>query len=410
MRVLLAHNFYRSSAPSGEDTVYREERALLERHGVEVIPYERQSDELDSAGVSTLVRSALAASWSHAVARELSDLIARTRPDIAHFHNTFPLISPSAYAACVEAGVPVVQTLHNYRLICPGAMLYRNGVPCEDCVGASLLPALRHKCYRHSLPATASVVNMLWNNRRRGTYSSLVQRYVALTIFARERFIAGGLPADRIEVKPNGLTAPPQVGAGEGRHAVFVGRLSAEKGLQTLIDAWRALPDIRLKVAGDGPLRAQLEEEVRRTGTNVEFMGRLERSQVAQVVGEASFAVVPSQWFEGFPMVVVEAFACGTPVVASRLGSLAEIVREGINGQLFTPGDPRALVAAVRAMLQAPETLKQMRRNAREEFEARYSAAASFQTLMEIYQRASQSLRQCASRPERLVGVRGGAG
>lgn len=405
MRVLLAHNFYRSTAPSGEDTVYKEERALLERHGVEVIPYERQSDELDTAGMLTLARSALHASWSDRVARELATLIARTRPDVAHFHNTFPLISPSAYGACAAAGVPVVQTLHNYRLICPGAMLYRDGVPCEECVGASLLPALRHRCYRDSLPATASVVNMLWNNRRRGTYSSLVQHYVALTEFARERFIAGGLPADRIVVKPNGMTAPPRAGLGEGGHVVFVGRLSAEKGLQTLLDAWRALPDIRLKVAGDGPMREQLEAQARRDDLNVEFMGRLERSRVAEVMGEASFAVVPSQWFEGFPMVVVEAFACGTPVVASRLGSLAEIVREGINGRLFTPGDPQALVAAVRAMFDAPEALKQMRRNAREEFDARYSAAASFHTLMEVYQRASQSLLQHASLPERLAGA-----
>jgi glycosyltransferase involved in cell wall biosynthesis len=407
MRVLLAHNFYRSTAPSGEDTVYREERALLERNGVEVIPYERQSDELDTAGVLTLARSALHASWSNSVARELTSLIARTRPDVAHFHNTFPLISPSAYGACAAAGVPVVQTLHNYRLICPGAMLYRDGVPCEECVGASLLPALRHRCYRDSLPATASVVNMLWSNRRRGTYSSLVQRYVALTEFARERFIAGGLPADRIEVKPNALTSPSQAGSGEGGHAVFVGRLSAEKGVHTLIDAWRALPDIRLKIAGDGPMRAQLEAQANRHGLNVEFMGRLERSRVAEVMGDASFAVVPSQWYEGFPMVVVEAFACGTPVVASRLGSLAEIVREGITGRLFTPGDPQALGAAVRAMLHAPEALREMRKHAREEFDARYSAAASFQTLMEIYQRASQSLRQCVSLPERLAGVQG---
>lgn len=407
MRVLLAHNFYRSTAPSGEDTVYREERALLERHGVEVIAYERQSDELDTAGPLILARSALHASWSDAAARELSSLIARTRPDVAHFHNTFPLISPSAYGACVAAGVPVVQTLHNYRLICPGAMLYRDGVPCEDCVGTSLLPALRHRCYRHSLPATASVVNMLWNNRRRGTYSSLVQRYVALTKFARERFIAGGLPADRIEVKPNGLTAPPQAGLGQGGYAVYVGRLSAEKGLQTLLDAWKALPDIHLKIVGDGPLRAQLEAQARSDGSNVEFTGRLERSRVAEVAGEASFAVVPSQWFEGFPMVVVEAFACGTPVIASRLGSLAEIVREGITGRLFTPGDPQALSSAVRAMFHSPEVLREMRRNAREEFDARYSSAAGFEALMEIYQRASQSLRQNAPLPQQLAGAQG---
>jgi glycosyltransferase involved in cell wall biosynthesis len=188
---------------------------------------------------------------------------------------------------------------------------------------------------------------------------------------------------------------------------VYVGRLSAEKGLQTLLDAWKALPDIHLKIVGDGPMRAQLETQARSDGANVEFTGRLERSRVAEVVGEASFAIVPSQWFEGFPMVVVEAFACGTPVIASRLGSLAEIVREGITGRLFTPGDPRALSAAVRAMIEAPEASREMRKSAREEFDARYSSAAGFKTLMEIYQRASQSLRQSAPLPEQLAGAQG---
>jgi glycosyltransferase involved in cell wall biosynthesis len=197
------------------------------------------------------------------------------------------------------------------------------------------------------------------------------------------------------------------VGAGEGGHAVFVGRLSVEKGVRTLLEAWKALPEFRLKVAGDGPMRAQLEEQARRDGVNVEFMGRLERSHVAEVVGAASVAIVPSQWFEGFPMVVVEAFACGTPVIASRLGSLAEIVREGVNGRLFTAGDPRALSTAVRAMFDAPEALRQMRKNAREEFDARYSAEAGFRALMEIYQRAAQGLPQRASLPDRLADVRG---
>jgi len=209
LKILLAHNFYRSAAPSGEDAVYRAERALLARAGHEIIAYERHNDTIDDSNLRKNIDLALSGAWSRHSYAEISALIRRARPDIAHFHNTFPLISPSAYAACRDNGVPVVQTLHNYRLICANGLLLRDGKPCESCVGTSLWPALRYRCYRGSLPATGAVVWMLARNRRRGTYRHLVDRYIALTRFAAGRLAAGGLPAERITVKPNFLDAPP---------------------------------------------------------------------------------------------------------------------------------------------------------------------------------------------------------
>lgn len=388
MRVLLAHNFYQSSSPSGEDTVYREERALLEASGVDVIPYERHSDTLRDAGWLELGRSALAAAWSKSTYREISELIDRTRPSVAHFHNTFPLITSSAYAACRDAGVAVVQTLHNFRLVCPGAMLFRENRPCEECLTGSLLPALRHRCYRQSLPATATVVRMLQVNRRRGTYRSLVNRYIALTNFARERFVAGGLPGERIEIKPNGLSQPPRPGDGRGGYAVFVGRLGEEKGVRVLLEAWRRLSDVPLKIVGDGPLRAELEEFSRRHALNVAFTGRLPRQEVAEIVGGAAIAVLPSLCYEGLPMVAIEAFACGTPVIASRIGSLTEIVGAGRIGRLFEAGNAAALASTVHGLMSDPRLLAAMRTAARAEFERRYSPTANYLSLLQIYEAA----------------------
>ena len=262
MRILLAHNFYRTSAPSGEDVVFRNEHDLLERHGIEVIPYVVHNDNLDDRGLLRKIRIAAKTVWSGQSSESLRKLIASSRPDLVHFHNTFPQISPSAYAACRRAGVPVVQTLHNYRLICPGALLLRDGVPCESCVGSTLLHAVRHRCYRGSLPATATLAAMLAVNRRLGSYTDNVDRYIALTEFAASRLRAGGLPGERISVKPNFLPDDPQPGRGGGGYAVFVGRLSSEKGLHTLLRAWRHLPNLPLKILGDGPLRSQLEQQV----------------------------------------------------------------------------------------------------------------------------------------------------
>lgn len=383
MKVLFAHNYYRSSSPSGEDAVYRSERALLESRGIEVIPYERFNDQIDESTFSRKVKLALDGAWSRETYRELSDLLRDARPDIAHFHNIFPLISPSAYAACREHRVPVVQTLHNFRFICPGALLMRQGRPCEECVGRLPLPALRHRCYRNSLPATGAQVWTILSNRWRDTYRSLVDRYIVPTRFAASR-LAAGLPPDLLSVKPHFLPDPPSPGRQGSGLAVFAGRLSAEKGVRTLIAAWERL-SIPLKVLGDGPLRSELEERVRKTGAPVQFLGFRPRAEVLDFMRRADLLVVPSECYEGFGLSVMEAYACGAPVVASRTGSLAEIVIEGETGVRFTPGDASDLRDKVLGLLRDRERLAAMRSKARSIFEERYTADRNFAELMRIY-------------------------
>ncbi|MEP6960521.1 MAG: glycosyltransferase family 4 protein [Acidobacteriota bacterium] len=376
LTVLSAHNFYRQ--PGGEDAVFTAEMELLRTHGHTVTVYERSNHNIHSGG-----SAAFQAIWSRSSHREVRTLAGA---GIAHFHNTFPLISPSAYYAAASQGSAVVQTLHNYRLICPGALLSRKGAPCEECLTRnSLRPAISHSCYRDSRPATASVAAMLTTHRAAGTYQRAVDAYIALSEFARTKFVSGGLPANRIFVKPNFLPDDPGMGSGSGHYALFAGRLSPEKGVATLASAWSALPDVPLKVFGDGPLNQTCWP------SNVTVFGAVARQRVLEQMREAAALVFPSTCYENAPMSILEAFACGTPVIASNLGSMAELVRDGYNGLLFRPGDPADLAAKVRYAFEHPEHLAAMRVNARREYEEKYTAARNYKLLLAIYEQAIEN-------------------
>jgi glycosyltransferase involved in cell wall biosynthesis len=386
MKILVAHNFYRAAATSGEDAVFRNECALLEQRRVEIVRFERHNDDIDESTLAKKVTLALNGAWSRQSYDDLSRLIRQTTPDIVHFHNTFPLISPSAYAACQDHGVPVVQTMHNYRLSCTNGMLLRDEKPCELCVGRWPWPALQHRCYRSSLLATGAQVWRMMGNHLRGTYHRLVDCYIALTQFAANKLIQGGLPAGRIVVKPNALAAIPAEGDGGGHYAVFVGRLGPEKGVKTLLNAWRNDSTYPLKIIGDGPLRLDLEREARASHLNVEFLGIQTKQEVLQALRGAEFIVVPSVCYEGLPTVVLEAFACGTPVVASRIGSLDEMVQDGETGVKFQAGDAEDLGRTIAELRRDPGTLVQMRRKARSAFLENYTPDRNFERLMSIYE------------------------
>lgn len=385
MKILIAHNFYRAAATSGEDAVFRNECALLEQRGVEVVRFERHNDDIDESTLAKQVALALNGAWSRQSYDDLSKVIRQTTPDIVHFHNTFPLISPSAYAACQDHGVPVVQTMHNYRLSCTNGMLLRDEKPCELCIGRWPWPALQHRCYRSSLLATGAQVWRMMSNHVRGTYHRLVDCYIALTHFAANKLVQGGLPAERIVVKPNALAEIPAEGGGRGGYAIFVGRLGPEKGVRTLLDAWRSNSTCPLKLIGDGPLRLDLEREARASNLNVEFLGVQTRPEVLQILRDAEFIVVPSVSYETFGMVVIEAFACSTPVVASRIGSLDELVRHGETGAKFQAGDAEDLKRTIAELRRDPGTLAQMRRKARAVFLEKYTPDRNFERLMGIY-------------------------
>ncbi|MFZ5576454.1 MAG: glycosyltransferase family 4 protein [Pseudomonadota bacterium] len=376
-RVLVVHNAYQHRG--GEDTVVEAEIALLRIHGHEVETYFRSNDDVRGMSAPALARQTV---WSSRTVSELEALLQRFRPSVIHVHNTFPLVSPSLYWAAARAGIPVVQTLHNFRLLCLNALFLREGKVCEDCMGRLPWRGVARACYRGSRAASAALASMLTLHRVLGTYQSKVARYIALNEFCRAKFIEGGLPAGRVVVKPNFVDFPaPEPGPRAG--LLFVGRLSAEKGIATLAAAMATLTGASLRVAGDGP-EATLLDGV----PGVLRLGSLPGDAVRAEMARATALVVPSIWYENFPRTIVEAFACGLPVIASRLGALADIVTDGETGLLFEPGDPRDLAAKLAWAQANPERMAEMGRRARAQYEAEFSVEVNYRRLIAIYAEA----------------------
>jgi glycosyltransferase involved in cell wall biosynthesis len=394
VKVLVVHNGYQQRG--GEDAALNAETRLLEEHGHTVVRYKRDNDEMRERGGFSSLRAGFETVWASRSHREVAALVAQEKPDVAHFHNTLPLISPAAYYACGEADVPVVQTLHNYRLLCPSGTLLREGKVCEACLGRSLSwPGVLHACYRNSRATTAAVGSMLAVHRVMGTWRQKVNVYVALTEFARRKFIEGGLPAERIVVKPNFVASDPGTKCESGEYALYVGRLSAEKGLRVLLAAWsRQSERIPLRIAGDGPLKEEIAAEIKARGlSSVELLGRLAPSEIVSLMHGARFLVFPSVWYEGFPMTIAEAFACGLPVIASRLGSMAEIVTDGRTGLHVSPGNPSELAASVGWAWRHPGKLHELGKAGRQEYVSKYKPEQNYNYLMEIFQRAMEEKR-----------------
>lgn len=386
LKVLLVHNSYQQ--PGGEDVVFEQERRLLERWGHRVITYTRSNHELGN--LSILERLAafgniVSASDSK---REIARILRMERPDLVHVHNTFMMISPSIYEACGDARIPVVQTLHNYRLFCPAMFCYRDGHICEECREHSLLRGVLHGCYRDSTAATAAVALMLHVHRNRGTWAETISGYIALTEFSRNKFIEAGLPALKVYTKPNFVDPDPGERCSPGEYALFAGRLSPEKGVSTLLAAWKQLRGkCPLRIAGDGPLRQEIEAEVAKNNLrHVTFLGRLSVDDARSAMKKAAFLIVPSLWYEGFPMVIAESFASGVPVLGSRLGAIQEVVTSGRTGLHFSPGDPSDLAEKVEWAWSHRSDLEAMGRQARHEYETRYTPEKNYSLLMKIYQ------------------------
>lgn len=395
MKVLLVHNFYGSEAPSGENKVFEAEKSLLERHGHTVKIFTRNSDEIRSQGLAGMIKGAASVPWnpwSGAAIRKLAD---KFQPDVVHAHNTFPLISPSIFHSLGHK-VAKVLTLHNYRLLCSAGIPSRDGEICTECIDThSVRPAMKYGCYRGSRLATLPLAGNIALHRRIGTWQTQVDAFIALSDFQRDLMVKGGLPADKLYVKPNFYAGLPEVKAWHerGDYVVFVGRLSQEKGVETLLKAWalwgNSAPELR--IVGDGPLREQLEAQS--SGLPVRFLGQVSAGDAEAQIAFAKLLVLPSECFEGFPMVVREAFAYGTPVSVSNLGPLPSIVHHGKNGVLFEPGNPESQRSAICSSWCERGLLERLALGARQSFVEVYNEEANYQTLMDIYREAMERSR-----------------
>ncbi len=379
-RVLIVHNAYRYRG--GEDRVVESEIELLRQHGHDLQVYRRHNDEVAKVPAASLAFQAV---WSQRTVSDITAIIREFRPAIIHAHNTFPLVSPSLYWAATRAGVPVVQTLHNFRLICLQAMLLRDGRTCEDCVGKAPWRGVVRRCYRGSTMESAVLGGMLSVHRAVGTFRYHVARYIALSEFSRKKFVDGGLPPHRISVKPNFVDVsrqPHSVRTG----GLFVGRLSEEKGINVLLKALELCPGFAVRVVGEGPEAHRLQPHL-----GAVALGWMPHQAVLNEMHRARYLVLPSICYENFPLAIVEAFACGLPVVASRLGAMAELIEDGRTGLLFNAGSAEDLATTLEWAEANPERMQEMGRNARGVYEAKYTPTGNYVQLRAIYHAAIAS-------------------
>ena len=399
MKVLLVHNFYGSGAPSGENQVFEAEENLLRVHGDSVSVFRRHSDEIRSLGILGAARGALATCWNPWMTVAIRQSVVALRPDVVHVHNTFPLISPGIFHAVGEQ-VARVLTLHNYRLFCAAAIPMREGNPCTECLDRrSAWPAVKFGCYRGSRIATLPLAASVAIHRVMATWTREVDAFITLSEFQRKRMAEAGLPLDKVHVKPNFYPGWPPVRQWAERRpcVVFAGRLTAEKGVTHLLQAWKAwgaeAPELR--IVGDGDLRVELTEMA--AGLPVNFVGQVSSERAQAEIAAARLLVLPSVCFEGFPMVVREAFAFGTPLAVSDIGPLPSIVEKNVSGLVFAPASPESLLREVRAAWESPDLLERLGRGARMEFETKYTEDANYRMLMAIYDQAISVCRARAS-------------
>lgn len=381
MKILLCHNRYLQRG--GEDQVFDDERELLKSAGFEVVEYVTSSRVLENKGSLGVAKLTI---WNSESYRQVRKLIRDTRPALMHCTNTFPVLSPSVFAAAKRENVPIVQSLHNFRSVCAGSLLLRDGSSCEKCLGKTIpLAGIVHRCYRDSLAASTvlSVVIGMENIKRK--FTSHIDRYIALSQHAKQTLVRGGFSAEKIDVKPNFIANNPKFGLGQGGYYLFVGRLSEEKGLHTLLDSWSTLPSsFQLHIVGDGPLAPLIRSAVK-TRPNVHWSGSLPSSQVMEELRDATALIVPSLCYEMCPKVILESYAVGTPVMASNHGALQEYVLPARTGELFAPGDASDLASKLLQFENGYANDFQFRKSIRSHFEENFTPEVNLQKLIATY-------------------------
>lgn len=386
MKILVVHNSYRYRG--GEDEACDSEHDLLASRGHDVRLLSFDNRNVNRTG---LIQAGFEASWSRESYNRARQEIARSRPDVLHIHNFFPLASPSVHYAACYCGVPVVQTLHNYRLLCPAATLFRKGSVCEDCL-ADKFPwrGIAHRCYRGSLVQTSAAAIMIGVHRIAGTWEKVVSAYIAVSEFEKRKFTDAGFATTKVHVKPNFVADSGAPGSG-GHGLAYVGRLSEEKGIRTLLKAMEYVRSATpLRIVGDGPL----ENEVRTSALRdkrIDYCGRLDQRSVLRIMGEADYLILPSECYETFGRVAVEAFSRGTPVIAADIGAISEIVDNGRTGYHFHAGDARELAAKIDHAMGLQGDTVRLRADARSEFEHKYTPERNYALLMAIFKYAIEN-------------------
>jgi glycosyltransferase involved in cell wall biosynthesis len=396
MNILLVHNFYQY--PGGEDEVFKAEARLLLDHGHKVECYTAHNDAVEEMNRWQLGRIAI---WNNSSYAAIRRRVQETGAQLVHFHNTVPLISPAGYYAAQSQGVAVVQTLHNYRFTCPAATLYRQGAICRSCIGLAFpWPAIWHKCYRGSTVASGAVSVMLAAHKLAQTWTQQVNTYVVPTYFARDVLVSAGIPAEKLTVKPHFVSTDYGAGQGEGGYALFLGRLSEEKGVRTLLRTWKNYrPSMPLKIAGDGPLRAEVTSAAA-DGTGVEYVGFKDHSQSVSLLKDAMVTIVPSECYETFGKTIIESYACGTPVVASSHGASAELVHHGKTGFLFPVKGSAELRDVVERIGNEKSLRDRLRANARVQYQQKYTSKQNIKIIEQIYKLALERNSHAGTPPK----------
>lgn len=382
-KVLIVHNYYQVSG--GEDTVLLNEKKMLEDNGHEVILYSRSNLELKKISKLQKLCLPLITVFSMRTYREVKRIIKENKIDIVHVHNTLILISPSVYYAAFSCKVPVIQTIHNFRLLCPGATFYRNGAICEDCISKGLKCAIRQKCYRGSLIQTLACVVMLILHRLFGTYKKL--NYICLTEFNMKKIMklnSSGkkrIDESRIFIKPNFVNIEREVIPYKFRknQFVFVGRLDKLKGIDLLLKAWKEIKNSDLIICGMGPEDKNCRKFINENHmTNVKMMGFVSNNQAMDIISESKALILPTQWYEGFPMTIVESLACGTPVIGSDIGNLGDIIKDRINGLKFKSN-------SIKNLRESISIFEDMVVSTRNDYEVNYKSQDNYKKLIGIY-------------------------
>jgi glycosyltransferase involved in cell wall biosynthesis len=399
LKILYAFNFYQQHG--GENQWYHSEPDLFRARGHDVSIFSRDNAEIKQFGPLKKLSLFWRTTWSNESYRAVRELLRRDRPDVVHVYNTLVLISPSIFHACRDEGVPVVQTLYNYRPVCPAATLLRDHHICEECIEHSLWRSVRYACYRESRVQSAALALSLYRHRKMRTWQDCVSMFIVPTPFMKAKLAEGNLPSEKIVVKPNWHDPDPGVRAGAGENTVlYIGRLTPEKGIDLLLETWRTaaadtLPQLR--IIGDGPMHAAVEGFVTaHPNSGVEYLGRRTHDEVIAELKRAGALIIPSLWYEAFPHTILEASGCGVPIIASRLGTLPDVIEDGVTGLLFEPGNAVDLAGKIKSLFarNGGDVLREnLGAAARAKFLREYTADRAYELLTNIYERAIASNR-----------------